>query len=526
MLIRIVNIPFTLSSIALLQIDALMIRTLITFSSFLLLNAAKAQLTDKGLDYFKKKAPFAMPNVVEPFFKEASFNVKDFGGVADGKTLNTKAIASAISACNGKGGGMVILGAGTWVTGPIELLSNVNLVVEKGAVLQFTADHTQYPIIKAGKSSGTFTTASPIYAYSAENIAITGDGVIDGAGDTWRPVKKNKAPAAYWVQLPKTGVLSEDGKLWWPSYEAMKGEDYLKGIKSKGKSGTAEDYLPARDFLRPYMVYFVDCKKVLIQGVTLKNSPKFVFYPTKCQDLTVRRVNVYNDWWAQNGDGIDISACKNVVIVNTVVNAGDDAICMKSSAGKSDDGEPALQNILIANCTVFRGHGGFVIGSNTDGGMKNIFVTNCYFNGTDVGIRVKSNSGRGGKVEQIYIDSVQMDNIKEEAISFDTYYDDVTAGKERKDVANTAEDKVPEFEDFFISNINCKKASTGLYINGLSYMPVHDIHLTNVSLTADKNAEIKYARNITAKNIVFEGKKKGYTIKNSEGVVFNGEVVK
>lgn len=489
--------------------------------------SVQSQVIDRDLDYFYKKSPFQMPAVKVPTFKDVSYSIKEFGAVADGKTLNTTAIQQAITKCSENGGGKVIIPPGTWVTAPIELLSNVNLVVEKGAILQFTAERKLYSIIKAGKNSSTFTVASPIFAYSAKNIAITGDGIIDGAGESWRPVKKNKVAPGFWDKLVKTGgVLSNDGKIWWPSYEAINGEAYLKTLKSKGKNLIADDYLPARDFMRPYMVLFNDCEKILIEGVTLRNSPKFVFYPSRCRDLTIRNANVFNDAWAQNGDGIDISACKNVVIFNTTVSAGDDGICMKSSRGKSEVGEPMLQNILIANCKVYTGHGGFVIGSNTDGGMKNIFVSNCAFNGTDIGIRVKSNSGRGGKVEQIFIDSIVMDNIKDEAISFDTYYEDVTAGKEKGDVVTTAVDKVPEFTDFHISNITCSKAKMGLYINGLSYMPVHNIRFTNVNLTADKSAEINFAKNITGINIFFNAKKPGLTLKNTDNIIFNGEEMK
>jgi DNA sulfur modification protein DndE len=488
---------------------------------------AKSQVIDKDLNYFYQKSPFAMPVVKEPSFRTATYSIVNFGAIADGKTLNTAAIQQAIIKCNQEGGGKVIIPAGTWLSAPIELLSNVNLVVEKGAVLQFTPDRKQYPIIKAGKNSNSFTVASPIYAYSAKNIAITGEGIVDGAGESWRPVKKSKVAPGFWDKLVKSGgTLSSDGKIWWPSYDAMNGETYLETLKSKGKEVTADDYLPARDFMRPYMLLFADCEKILIENVTLRNSPKFVFYPSRCTDITIRGANVFNDPWAQNGDGIDISACRNVVIFNTTVSVGDDAICMKSSRGKSDVGEAMLQNILIANCKVYTGHGGFVIGSNTDGGMKNIFVSNCEFNGTDIGIRVKSNSGRGGRVEQIFIDSIVMDNIKNEAISFDTYYEDVTAGKEKGDVVTTAVDKVPEFTAFRISNITCKKAKVGLYINGLSYMPVHDINLVNINLTSDKSAEINYAKNIIGTNIVFNAKKSAFTLKSTESIVFNGQEVK
>lgn len=484
----------------------------------------QAQLVQKDLAYFMNKCPFPF-SVKEPIFKAANYYVKDFGAIADGKTINTAAIAKAITTCNSNGGGKVIFTAGKWITGPIELLSNVNIVVEKDALIQFSENHTLYPIIKAGKNSNTLTPASPIYAYEATNIAITGEGTIDGAGDSWRPVKKNKVSDVVWNKLLASGgIVSSDGKIWWPSVDAMNGEDYLKNIK--GKSTKPEDYLPARDFLRPYMVFFVGCSNILLDGVRIQNSPKFIFYPSRCNNLTIKNANFYNDWWAQNGDGIDISACKNVAIYNTTVSVGDDAICMKSSGTNSNADDANLENVLIANCTVYRGHGAFVIGSNTDGGMKNIFVTNCMFNGTDIGVRVKSNSGRGGRVQQIYVDSISMFNIINEAILFDTYYEDVVAGKDKKDVQTTVKDKVPEFMNFTISNVSCKKAKMGIYMNGLEYMPVHDIQFKNLVLQTDRTMELNYAKNITGTNIVFETKKTNHKIDHTDKIVFNGELLK
>ncbi len=194
-------------------------------------------------------------------------------------------------------------------------------IQKKMRLVQFTADRTQYPIINMNGDGKTFVVASPVYAYKADNIAITGEGAFDGAGESWRPVKKNKVTAAVWEDLKKTGVVSEDGKIWWPTYEAMKGEETVQRLKEK-KDATANDYLQARDFLRPYMVYFIQCKTILVEGVTLRNSPKFVFYPNRCTDLTINGVSVFNEWWAQNGDGIDISACKNVVVYNTCFKRG------------------------------------------------------------------------------------------------------------------------------------------------------------------------------------------------------------
>ncbi len=404
---------------------------------------------DKNEQYYVSNAPFKMPTVVVPTFTAKTFSIKDFGAVSDGQTLNTVAFAKAIDACSKAGGGRVVFPAGLWLTGPIQLQSNIDLHIERGALVQFTADHTQYPFIKAGGGSGTLTPASPVYGYDLKNIAITGEGVLDGAGETWRPVKKMKTTDAQWRKLLTSGVVSKDGTIWWPTKEAMDGEDYLKNLKNKTAKPTPEDYLPARDFLRPYMVYLVNCENVLLEGVTIRNSPKFVFYPNHCNNLTMRHVTIFNEWWAQNGDGIDISACKNVMIYKCTVSAGDDGICMKSSASKNDQpGTFALENIVIAGCTVYHAHGGFVIGSNTDGGMHNIFVNDCNYIGTDIGIRVKSNAGRGGLVKDIFIKDIFMTDIVTDAISFDTYYEDVPAGKTIDSVRTTIRDKTPSSEIF------------------------------------------------------------------------------
>jgi polygalacturonase len=459
---------------------------------------------DKTMEEYIKAAPFKMPSITIPVFQDKSFSIADFDGKGNGKKLNTDAFAKAIEACSNAGGGKVIIPKGTWLTGPIELKSNVELHAEKDAVIQFTSDHTQYPFVKAGSKSTSLVPASPIYGYDLENIAITGEGVFDGAGDSWRPVKKDKTSEEGWEKIVASGgVLDAKGKVWWPSREAMNGEEYLKQLKKKSPKPTAEEMMPAREYMRPYMLYLVNCKNVLIQGVTLRNSPKFIFYPNHCYDLTMDRVNLYNDWWAQNGDAIDISACKKVMIYKCVVNAGDDGICMKSSGGKSDDAAagPALENVVIAACVVLRGHGGFVIGSNTDGGMERIYVTDCTFVGTDIGIRVKSNAGRGGLVKDIYIDNIKMNHILKEAILFTTFYEDVTAGKEKGDVVTTDHDKVPEFTQFHISNVSCNGASKAISITGLPDMPAHHLYFSNMDITADSGFEAIDAKDIELKNV-------------------------
>jgi polygalacturonase len=472
---------------------------------------------EKDMAFYTANAPFKMPTVVVPSFPGKSVSITDFGAVNDGKTSNTQAFEKAINTVSAGGGGRVVVPKGIWLTGPIQMRSNIDLHVEKDATILFTPDRSQYPLIKpSSNSKNNYIVMPPVYGIGLENVAITGEGILDGSGEAWRPLKKSKADNALWNKfLSSGGVLSNDGKIWWPSRDAMYGEEYLKRLKGKDNL-TEKDFLPARDFLRPKMIVFVDCKNVLYEGVTFRNSPNFVVNPQRCTNLTIRNVHVFNEWWAQNGDGIDVSACKNVMIYKTVVSAGDDGICMKSSGGKNDEAE--LQNVVIANCTVLRAHGGFVIGSNTDGGMKNIYVTDCKFIGTDIGVRVKSNAGRGGLVKDIYIENIEMANIINEAVLFDTYYEDVPAGKEKNDVKTTITDKVPEFTKFYLKNIVCKSAARAFKITGLPQMPIHDIYFENMSITANEGFVAKDANDIFLKKVTINAPEPLYTTNNCKNI--------
>lgn len=456
---------------------------------------------NKGIPYYVENAPFKMQPIKSPIFPDKKFLITDFGAKAKSSFLNTKAINSAIDACSAAGGGTVVIPEGIWQTGPIEMKSNVNLCVAKGAEIFFTKDHTQYSMIRPGDKGNKFVTQSPIYAYEAKNFAITGEGIFDGGGDSWREVKKSKVEKVQWEALKASGgVVANDGKIWWPSMEASRGDAYLKSLKNKADL-TASDFLPARDFLRPYMVYFIKCKNILIEGVTLRNSPKFVFYPNNCKDLTLNKVNVYNDWNAQNGDGIDICACKNVEIYQCKVSVGDDGICMKSSGKTETPTSVNLENIVIAECAVQRAHGGFVIGSNTDGGMNNIFVSNCLFDGSDIGIRVKSNSGVGGLVHNIYIQDIKMRNIAGEAFSFTTDYLNLESGKDKNAAMPTESDKVPEFTNFFCKNIVVNGASRAFVLSGLPEKKINHLYFENISITSATGFECKESEDIFLKDV-------------------------
>ncbi len=456
------------------------------------------------VEKYTTNLPFEMPAIRLPDFPDRSFDVMDYGAIGDGHSMNTGAIQKAIDACSAAGGGTVLVPAGLWLTGPIQVKSNVNLHLDKGAVVEFSRDHRDYPVMSVPGRG--WIVESPILGVGLENVAITGPGLVDGSGISWRPVKNDKVSPTLWKKLLKSGgIVTPDGTMWWPSNEAAGGEQYLKnlrGTKNKNQM-TAEDFLPARDFMRPILVLLVNCNRVLLDGPTFEDSPSYALYAHSCEDLVVRNLKINNEYWAQNSDGIDISSSKNVLVYKCTVTAGDDGICMKSSPDKRS-GEPALKNIVIADCVVYHAHGGFVIGSNTDGGMENIYVKNCDYIGTDIGLRFKSARGRGGLVKNIYVDDVYMKDIVNEAILFDTYYNGSGPGEGGPPQSITAQavnDKTPIFQNFYIDSVFCDGAKQAVRVAGLPETLIHDVTISNSYIAADKGFESSLASGFTLKNV-------------------------
>jgi polygalacturonase len=427
--------------------------------------------------------PFAMPPMAEPSFPDRRVSITEFGARGDGSMLNTQAFAEAIRSCAAAGGGTVVVPPGTWLTGPIRLESNINLFLERGALIQFSNRFTDFPLIAGldGKSR-RFMVTPPLHAFRASNIAITGYGVIDGAGEAWRYVKKEKLTESQWKELVASGgVLSADGRQWWPSREAMQGEEYLARLEKSGKEMTAADAAPAHEFLRPDLVRLVQCDGILIDGPTFRNSPKFHVHLVQSANIIVRNATIMTQWWAQNGDGLDLSACRNVLVYNTVVDAGDDAICLKPARiSERQTPGPACENIVIADCIVYHGHGGVVIGSESLGGARNVSIRNCTFIGTDVGLRFKSLRGRGGIVEKIFVEGIRMRDIQGEAILFDMFY----GGEGPDSVAVPVTDLTPRFRDIAIRDVVCLGAGSAIVVKGLPEMPVRNLRIEDVHLTA------------------------------------------
>lgn len=451
-----------------------------------------------------------MPKVSQPVFRKDTVRITKFGAIGDGHFLNTNSITSAIAALSKKGGGTVLVPAGIWLTGPLELKSGINLHLSTGATLLFTKDKTQYPLVQTiWEGLLQYRNQSPISATNAVNIAITGNGIIDGNGDAWRMVKKDKLNETQWRNLVASGgLLSEDKKTWYPSEGSKKGAGFTNpGVVDPSKDRAFYDSV--KDFLRPNLVLFSSCRNVLLEGVTFQNSPAWCLHPLLCEMLTVRNVRVKNPWYAQNGDGIDVESCKNVLIENSVFDVGDDALCMKS--GRDAEGRKRgrpVENVTIRGCTVYAAHGGFVIGSEMSGGARNIDVSNCSFIGTDIGLRFKTTRGRGGVVENIRIRNIYMKDIVGEAILFDMYYmakDPVPLAGEKRELPKVefkpVDETTPVFRNFTISDVYCNGAAKAIFVRGIPEMHVKDIVLENMTLSAKEGADIQEASGIRFRNI-------------------------
>lgn len=463
-----------------------------------------------------------LPVAQLPQFARDTFHILSYGAKADGITLNTAAINRAITECSAKGGGVVAIPRGLWLTGPIVLKSNVNLNLANGALLQFTDDFDQYALTEGNwEGLPAVRNQSPISGADLENIAITGSGIIDGNGDAWRMVKKDKLTETQWkARLASGGVVNEAGRIWYPTEKSLAGSKVKNaGVIEPGK--TAKDYESIKDFLRPNLLVLFRCKKVLLEGVTFQNSPAWNLHPLMCQELTLRNIYVKNPWYAQNGDGVDIESCKNVVIENSVFDVGDDGICIKS--GRDEAGRKRgipTENVLVTGCTVYHAHGGFVIGSEMSGGARNIYVTDCSFIGTDIGLRFKTTRGRGGIVEKIYARNISMKDIVGEAILFDMYYeakDPVPlAGEKRADpkvVQIPVTAATPQFRDFDISDITCLGAAKGVFVRGLPEMNIRNIRLSNMDIVARKGIEITEGQDIKIRNVNIITADKGALVK-------------
>ncbi|MCX2481404.1 glycoside hydrolase family 28 protein [Pedobacter sp. MC2016-15] len=399
------------------------------------------------------------------------YNVIKYGAKRDSSALATAAIAKAITAASKAGGGTIYFPAGKYLTGPVHLKSNITIMLDAGAELHFSDDFDQYlPMVRSRWEGTDVINFSPLfYGEYLENIAITGRGTINGHGQKWWDYAENV-------------VKKSPGSKWQDEFKRQN-----KDVIAPDLPGWIE-----RGFLRPPFIQFMNCKNVLIEGITIRNSPFWTVNPEFCENVTVKGVTINNPI-SPNTDGINPESCKYVHISDCHISVGDDCITIKS--GKDRAGRkmavPA-ENYTITNCTMLSGHGGVVIGSEMSGGVKKIAISNCIFDGTDRGIRIKTARGRGGVVEDIRVDNIIMKNIGQQAIVMDMQY--------AKTKEEPVSERTPIFRNIHLSNITAEANAAG-YLNGLSEMPIENVTFNNINIDAKTGFVISEVNKISFRQV-------------------------
>lgn len=431
-----------------------------------------------------------------PKFADRTFDITKYGASLKASAAkNQKAINKAIEACSKAGGGRVVIPQGTWKTGAIRMKSHVNLVIEKGATLFFEFDRSLYSLVETRWEGLDCINYSPlIYAYKETDIAITGEGTIDGNGsdDTW------------WLmsgKTPKSKDIVVEEKQQNPGGRA----DLLK-MAENGVPIEKRIFGPKKG-LRPQMVNFNQCDGILIEGVTMVRSPFWVMHPLLSKNITVRNVTVHND--GPNGDGCDPESCENVLIENCVFDTGDDCIAIKS--GRNEDGREGgkgryvgrpSKNIIVRNCVMKDGHGGVVIGSEISGGCNNVFVENCKMDSPNLDriLRIKTNSCRGGVIENIYMRNVEVGQCAEAVLKINLDYEPKEIGRRGF---------YPTVRNVYMENVTCQKSKYGIMVVAFdSLTNVYNINLKNCKFDGvyDKPVYIKgKTRDMNYDNLFING---------------------
>jgi len=411
------------------------------------------------------------------------------GAKADGKTLNTQLINSTIDRLSANGGGTLYFPAGIYLTGSIHMKSHITLDLEAGATLLFSDNFDDYlPFVEVRHEGVMMKSFQPlIYAVDAENITIKGEGTLDGQGKKW------------WMEQFRVMIdLKDNGMRDINKYQPMwdKAND-TKAIYSE----TNEDYISTlqRRFFRPPFFQSVRCERVRIEGVKIVNSPFWTINPEFCDNVIVRGVTIHNVP-SPNTDGINPESCRNVHISDCHISVGDDCITIKS--GRDAQGRRLgvpCENITITNCTMLSGHGGVVIGSEMSGGVRKVTISNCIFDGTDRGIRLKSTRGRGGVVEDIRVSNIVMSNIKQEAVVMNLKYSGMPA--------EPKSERTPLFRNIHISGVTVTNVKTPIKIAGLEEAPITDIVLRDIHVQgADLKCVFEDCERITMDDVTVNGK--------------------
>lgn len=447
----------------------LVLRTFVLFVPLLLIPVV-ATAADDPVGW--ESVPAILARIVPPQFADRDFRVADFGAVGDGETNCKPAFDKAIAAASEAGGGRVVVPAGEWIIrGPIHLKSNVNLHVEDGATVRFSNDPADYlPVVLTRFEGNEAMNYSPlIYAHDVENIAITGKGTFDGQASA---------------------------KHWWP-WKGKSGSGPNQTKDANALRQMAEDVVPASQrnfgdghYLRPNFVQPHSSRNILIEGVTFTNSPMWILNPVLCENVTIRGVTVESH--GPNSDGCDPESCRDVLIENCTFNTGDDCIAIKS--GRNADGRRIgrpSENIIVRGCTMKDGHGGVVLGSEMSGGIRNVFVEDCRMDSPnlDRAIRLKSNSLRGGYLENLYVRNVQVGQVKEAVVRINLRYEDGVG------------EHYPVVHNIHIDNLTSNKCGRPFYLVGLEKAKIENVVIENCMFKgAAKPSVFEQVDQITLRN--------------------------
>lgn len=430
------------------------------------------------------QVPAILRRIKAPVFPKRNFDITRYGAVADGKTDCTAAIRKAVAACNKAAGGRVVVPPGEFLTAAIHLKSNVNLHVSAGATLKFSQDPKQYlPLVFTRWEGVELMNYSPfIYAFEQRNIAITGTGTLDGQSDCehWWP----------WKGRTNCG---------WKRGEPRQDDARNRLIEMGEKNVPVSERLFGEgSYLRPNFIQPYRCQNVLIEGVTIKNSPMWEINPVLCRNVTVQGVRISSH--GPNNDGCDPESCTDVLIKDCYFDTGDDCIAIKS--GRNGDGRRVnvpTENVIIQNCEMKDGHGGVTIGSEISGSVRNVFAENCRMDSPHLerALRLKTNAVRGGTLENIHMRNVQIGQVSDSIVSVDFTYEEGEAGKFMPTVRNVS-----------VRDVTSQKSNYALYLRGFEKAPITDIRLENCTFENVARASVyEYAHDITLNNVKINGAK-------------------
>ena len=424
-----------------------------------------------------KRMELTIKSIPETHFPDKTYNVKDFGAVADAKTSNTLVFEKAIKACASNGGGKVLVPNGKYLTGPIHLESNVNLHLEDNAEILFSLNPKEYPIVHTSWEGTEVMNYSPlIYAKNKTNVAVTGKGTLNGQADSTNWWIWSGGKNYGW----KKGILSQNDP---------NNREVLVDMAEKGVP-VAERVFGEGRYLRPNFIEFFECNTVLVKDITVINAPFWILHPIKTNNMIIDGVTVNSH--GPNNDGCDPEYSQNIIIRNCTFNTGDDCIAIK--AGRDADGRRVglpSKNIIVQNCKMIDGHGGVVIGSEISAGVNNVFVENCNMDSPnlDRAIRIKTNSKRGGVIEDVYVRNLEVGTVKECVLKLNMFYN--VYGSQTGNF-------IPTIRNISLENVNVKNGGKySVWAEGYKESPVENVTLKNVKIQkVDSIYKLKNVKNI------------------------------